>query len=69
MIESWQNYMYSPFSTEIDSKAATVFHEARILLSDRVITFCIYKFLLHLHFYCLGDDKIFTRTGRKPIPM
>lgn len=50
MIESWQNYKYNPASTEINGKASTVFLEARILLISKVITFCLYKFLLHLQF-------------------
>lgn len=50
MIDSWQNYKYNPVSTQINGKAATIFREERILLSGRVITFCIYKFLLHSQF-------------------
>jgi len=50
MTDSWQNYKYSSVFTDFDVKAVTVFREAGILLSNRVITFCIYKFLLHLHF-------------------
>lgn len=66
MTDSWQNYNYSSVFTDFDVKDATVLHEARILHSESLHSAHINSSYIYI-FYCLGDDKIFTRVGRKPI--